>query len=221
MRSKIPPHVFVTVGILAASGVMSCHSGGSPGGSAPSATTQPDAGGTPDPANAGRPGGRPWYTTVEARLNPEYRRQRDLGEPERPLPADATREVAHAFLLTTNVFAGPAVGVGGETSSQARAFGHLLDDPLAAGAFEDLVLRGDIAGQLYGLCGLYLKNRARFAALAEPLLHDGRTVSVQFGCVMRSWPIDALIPLIVDGSYPRMFEQEARGATTLVARRPE
>jgi hypothetical protein len=173
-------------------------------------------------AHAPLPTSRPatiaaWYSAVDATVTPQEQRARAVGYPDL-LSAAPTREEAQRLLLRTDCFAGPLVGYGGEVSRQVRAFGRLLAEPDAPAAFRDLVQRGQIAGQLYGLCGLYLLDREQFRQVVEPYRNNSQDVLCFFGCLMYRNSIQSIVVDIIGGRYPKAFEIAAKAAATQPAR---
>jgi hypothetical protein len=159
----------------------------------------------------------PWYATVDHSLQ----RPPDAGESwdfangsfEGPL----SRETAFEILLKTDTFASSHVGSDGTLSTQVRAFRRVLAEPDAASAFGDLVRRGRMAGQLYGLSGLYLTDRAAFERAVTPYRSSTESVLTFSGCVMFRAPVAELIedkeyPTsgIAGGGLPRTFQGDSR-----------
>lgn len=135
-----------------------------------------------------------WYESVEnTRQNPERLK---AGEPDfvalhqwsHPL----SRENALEMLLRTEIFCSTAVGVSAVTPPQCYAFKAILRQLDAAAAFGSLVRRGSPAGQLYGLCGLYLTDRASFEANIAPYLKNFDHVRFLSGCILDLTPISAI-----------------------------
>jgi hypothetical protein len=160
---------------------------------------------------------RPWYTTVDHTLQrpPDANESWDFANG--PFQGELSRETAFELLLKTDIFASTAIGSDGVLSNQVRAFRRLLAEPDAAAAFGDLVRRGRMAGQLYGLSGLYLTDSAAFERAVTPYRHSTESVMTFFGCVMFRAPVAELIedkenPTsgIAGGGLPRAFQADAR-----------
>ncbi|MGE3167031.1 MAG: hypothetical protein AB7O52_19160 [Planctomycetota bacterium] len=78
-----------------------------------------------------------------------------------------SKEAAFEILLNTRVFArscdgGPPLKGAFKPSPQSAAFAELCREEGARDIFLDLIERAHVAGQLYGLCGLYLVDREEF-----------------------------------------------------------
>jgi hypothetical protein len=160
---------------------------------------------------------RPWYTTVDHTLQrpPDANESWDFANG--PLQGELSRETAFELLLKTDIFASTAIGSDGVRSNQVRAFRRLLAEPDAAAAFGDLVRRGRMAGQLYGLSGLYLTDPAAFERALPAYRNSTETVWTFFGCSMARYPVAELIEDkenpswgIASGSMPRSFQDDAR-----------
>ena len=74
----------------------------------------------------------------------------------------------------------------------------LKSRPDAAGAFEELVRRGHLAGQLYGLEGLCAVSPEAFATRVKPYLEDQRVVEWQGGCLSGRTTVAAVCREIID-----------------------
>jgi hypothetical protein len=104
------------------------------------------------------------------------------------------RDKAFAFLLSTGRFAEPHVGdANPEVSTQVIAFQTILRQPDAAGAFDAMLHRASVPGQLYALCGLYLIDRAAFDKAAPAYFADQRSVGVASGCVTYPTPVHVVV----------------------------
>jgi hypothetical protein len=101
------------------------------------------------------------------------------GPPRAPLSRDAALEV----LRTTDTFAGTHVGFGGEPSEQACAFATLIREPDADALFKSLVAGGSLAGQLYGLCGIFYTDPEAFRRTLEPYRGATDSVNTLDGCI--------------------------------------
>src|SRR5215208_2383169 len=86
-----------------------------------------------------------------------------------PMPSeelDAPEPVrrAYSLLRSTEMFSSPYVGFGGVPSCEVLAFQSILNSPVADGVFKRLIEQATLAGQLYGLSGLYFTDSRSFAA---------------------------------------------------------
>jgi hypothetical protein len=134
---------------------------------------------------------------------------RDVGGMADTLPHPATREDAMKHLLETRTFADRG-GFGNEITQPTRAFAVLLAEPDAAAAFQELLKRGRVAGQLYALCGLYLTNRPLFNRYMPRFLNRNEEVEQLLGCLLMLRPLREVAPHIANGSWPSSLEQAAR-----------
>ena len=160
---------------------------GSPGPRSRPAATQPA--GQTQPASD-----LPWFSKISAEIDRKAVLRRRLGYPEEPLAKPVSREAAHRLLLTTDTFASPAVGYEGRTTpNQVYAFAALLGQPDAAAAFQDLVRRGQPAGQLYGLCGLYLKDLTAFGREVQSFRKSDGQVRQFMGCIIMPVPVREVV----------------------------
>ena len=113
---------------------------------------------------------------------------------------------AYDLLLTTDVFASAAVGIAGSVSQQVEAFREILDADQAEQLFVSLQTDGQVAGQLYGVCGLYLTNKQKFDEVIPVYQHNQDSVTTFFGCIMSSTGVAELVPSVEDGSLPLSFQ---------------
>jgi HEAT repeat protein len=89
------------------------------------------------------------------------------------------------LLLTTDCFAGSAVGDSCRPSWQVSAFRMLLESPHSDAAFKDLLARARLPGQLYGLCGLYFTDPVSFRVVLEKYARMDAEVDEQLGgCIV-------------------------------------
>jgi hypothetical protein len=112
---------------------------------------------------------------------------------KRASEAPLSRAEAIATLEATDTFAGTSVGFGGGPSKEACAFATLIRQPDAALLFKDLLARGQTAGQLYALSGLYFADPAAFREAIEP--YRGRTdpVKTLSGCIGGAKPVGEIV----------------------------
>jgi hypothetical protein len=149
-----------------------------------------------------------WYLKVDPTLQqpPDADMSWDFADGE--FPDRLTRESAFEILLKTDTFASTHVSADGRLSTQARAFRRVLDDPEASSAFGDLVRRGRMAGQLYGLLGLYLTDRAEFDREVGRYRHSKEPVNTLMGCIGDEWQVSAIVVDIESGIFPSMFASD-------------
>ena len=103
-----------------------------------------------------------------------------------PLPADLSPEgeAAYRLLMKTDFFGSRYASYTGITSEEAKAFSVLYKEAMAVRdeAFERLLRKATLAGQLYGLSGLYLTDRSRYEKAAARYRHERREVESASGC---------------------------------------
>ena len=97
-----------------------------------------------------------------------------------------SREQAFDLLLKTREFSTGPKGYSGSMAKQVCAFQTILEQPDSVEAFVDLQWRSQVAGQLFALCGLYLKDRNRYDRLIHGYANDQREVTSYSGCIGRS-----------------------------------
>lgn len=153
-----------------------------------------------------------WYERVDdfTDADPDVRRERrEAGEADFAFackfPRPLSRGHALEILLKTDRFTGTAVGFAATTPPQCYAFKTILSQTDAAGAFASLVRRGQPAGQLFGLCGLHLKDRAAFDEAFPRYRENHQIVSVMLGCIIDGWPMSKVAAGIATGQWPRAF----------------
>jgi hypothetical protein len=146
-----------------------------------------------------------WYLKVDPTLQrpPDADSSWDFAHGR--FPDRMTRETAFEILLKTDTFASTHVNANGGVSTQARAFQRVLDDPEASSAFGDLVRRGRTAGQLYGLLGLYLTDRAEFDREVVRYRSSTEPVSTKMGCSIHTEQATFIVGNIESGLFPKMF----------------
>ena len=101
-----------------------------------------------------------------------------------PDALSAEGEVAYRLLLKTDFFGPRYAGYIGITSEEAKAFGVLYHEPAAVRdeVFRLLLSKATLAGQLYGLSGLYLVDRDRYEEVAPRYRRERRQVKAASGC---------------------------------------
>ncbi len=113
---------------------------------------------------------------------------------------------AYQLLLTTSVFASTAVVFAGSAPMQAPAFQELLKSEHATTLFSDLQKDATLAGQLYGLCGLYLTDKEHFDDVIVDYQNSHSSVQTFFGCIVGDTPLTEIVPSIVDGRWPIAYK---------------
>jgi hypothetical protein len=144
---------------------------------------------------------RSWHGQIhpDATTRPETGADDAAGNPigfyyaEQEFTRPLSRTAAFEILLNTGEFAEECVGYAGERSIQVEAWQVLLRQPDAADVFEDLARRGKPAGQLYGLCGLYLTDRHRYAEAEKTAMTSTASVYEHWGCTGATRPVRDLI----------------------------
>lgn len=107
-----------------------------------------------------------------------------------PLPAI---DEATAILNITSTFAGPAVGFAGVEPPEHKAFRAVLASPDAAERFERLTSTAKPAGQLYGLQGLRVIDKARYARVVRAFEGSEMSVGTMSGCFMTRDTVGSVI----------------------------
>ncbi len=137
---------------------------------------------------------------------------------ERPF----SREDAFEILLKTRVFAmvidgGPPISGPLQASPQSVAFGVLCEERDARALFLDLIERAHRAGQLYGLCGLYLVDRQEFTEQLPRYSNDETKVYFANGCIHSFSEVSGIVRSdeghedIVGGEIPSELEGAHKG----------
>jgi len=131
----------------------------------------------------------------------------------------STRDDAIHVLETTEQFEATAIGEAGVPSAEVCAFVFLMRDPDAVQVFQSLLDRANVAGQLYGLAGLYLLDRDLYATQVARYTNNDTWVSTMFGCIISTMKVSEIVhasgsrDLDIDrGGYPRRFA-EFKGCT--------
>jgi hypothetical protein len=65
-------------------------------------------------------------------------------------------------------------------SNQAKAFNIVLEQQQAKQAFDFLIEHGELAGKLYGLCGLYHTSPGEFDIMIKSYISSLDTVLVEY-----------------------------------------
>lgn len=119
--------------------------------------------------------------------------------------------LALKLLAETPRFTDVAVGEGGETPLAVEAWRILDREKDGLAAFRYLAHRDALPAKLFGLCGLWLRDRAAFQGDVGDLREagDDATVATHFGCILDETPLAEVLAKIDDGTYPKAF----RGTT--------
>jgi len=112
---------------------------------------------------------------------------------------------AFALLLHTAEFSGPTVGAIGITPDSVYAFRVLLSEPSSLEVFRILVQEASLAGQLYGLAGLYLLDELAFQSAHERFQHRREPVMTHAGCSEAEERLEDVALEIAHGELPRLL----------------
>jgi hypothetical protein len=99
---------------------------------------------------------------------------------------------AFEYLRNAEAFEMPAIGIGGARSPGYLAMRILRRSIAADDAFKELVRSGTIAGQMYGLCGLYHTDPMAFATAVPRFRSASVTVAFSSGCVTTPDPVSKI-----------------------------
>lgn len=89
-------------------------------------------------------------------------------------------------------------------SAQSLAFHRILAHRNAAAMFEHLVRHAGQPGQLHGLGGLYLVDRARFQEVMRSYRPRDASVSLLSGCIGFQKPVEEMLAEIEAGNLQRL-----------------
>lgn len=118
----------------------------------------------------------------------------------------ASRANAISVLMNSDEFADTHVGYAANPSRQYEAFRIVLVQPDAIRIFNDLTKQATLSGKLYGLCGLYLLDRAAFDRERIVFAKDETTVMTFTGCIRFEIPVWIVVTgRIEDGETPAEF----------------
>jgi hypothetical protein len=106
------------------------------------------------------------------------------GGPQAGAHRTARQKEALAYLIRTETFEMPLVGFGAVPSTGALAMRIVARSPAADAAFEELLRKGRLAGQLYALCGLRRTDPHLFRRAIERYVHSAAEVPYFSGCVL-------------------------------------
>jgi len=93
-------------------------------------------------------------------------------------------DASERLLMTADTFTSPRVSNDGFTPPVVHAFRALFEAPDARERFTRVAQRATVAGQLFGLCGLYFLDTTTFEQESGRLRAAGIRVQTQFGCVL-------------------------------------
>ena len=110
-------------------------------------------------------------------------------------------EAAYRLLAKTDFFGTQYASYVGITSEEAKAFAVLYEEPAEVRdeAFERLLERAALAGQLYALSGLYLTDRSPYEAVAPRYRRNRHEVQTASGC--SPYRVAAAKLVLSQGSY--------------------
>jgi len=109
--------------------------------------------------------------------------------PPTPLPPPESLST----LLEASVFTDGSIGMSCTMRPEVVAFQALIKEPTAARDFESLTLNGNIQGQLYGLCGLFLLAPQRFDELVPQFAMSDEHVMQAVPCMLRSPEVSTVV----------------------------
>ncbi|HSK77332.1 MAG TPA: hypothetical protein VLQ45_12840 [Thermoanaerobaculia bacterium] len=144
--------------------------------------------------------------------------------PSEELDAPETVRRAYSLLRSAEVFSSPYIGFGGEPSCEVMAFQRILDSPVADGMFKRLIEQATLAGQLYGLSGLYFTDPGSFVAQVDRYGKMKKPVRTQNGCIISEEPVMAIVEAprsrygIANGRLPRSFKSAFRATSDRAGR---
>ena len=101
--------------------------------------------------------------------------------------------LARYTLFHAETFSTGPVGLGQGRSAEVKAFAVLLSRSDAPQTFQDFVRDATPVGKLYGLCGLYLVDKAAYDAALPDLAASQDVVRYQRSCEVFQVPVSTLI----------------------------
>jgi hypothetical protein len=119
--------------------------------------------------------------------------------PRRLFPAE------YHTLRVVEVFTGDRIGAAGITPGHLTAWRELLVLENGDECFKNLVAHATLAGQLYGLAGVYFTDQAGLETLATPYRTHGGTVMTIITCVVGEIPVREIVERIVSGALPKQL----------------
>jgi hypothetical protein len=119
-------------------------------------------------------------------------------------------EAAIQTLTTTESFGGIYLGDSGVPSDEANALAMIMRQRHASSILKGVLDEGQLAGQLYGLCGLYCVDHDGLLNVVEKYRGDTRDVTVLLGCIGMTAHVSEIVEKdIMSGDYPTMFKKFA------------
>ncbi|MGH9782648.1 MAG: hypothetical protein ACRD88_00550 [Terriglobia bacterium] len=118
-----------------------------------------------------------------------------------------SRELAFNIILNSCEFRNHSVGPEGTPSLQVELLNVLWHEPDRVRVLKDLYRRGNAAGKLYALVGLYDTEPRQFARLASRLKKTQGWVVANSGCYFSSVPIADIVAQIENGSLTAAFRK--------------
>jgi hypothetical protein len=116
---------------------------------------------------------------------------KNLPTPPAATTIDAKTSVRKSFVILRDAthFQSAYIGLVGFPSCQAIAFQVIVESPEA-----DLVFKAaTLAGQLYGLCGVYFTDREFFDRAVNDYAKRDDSIQTEFGDVLSSMPVSDII----------------------------
>jgi hypothetical protein len=114
--------------------------------------------------------------------------------------------LAVSYLTHADRFYAASVGYAGITPPQVLAWQIIYRSPHAAETFRRLTGDGStLAGQLYGLAGLYFLDSAAYRSAMIGLRAKGGVVSTMQGCIVSDEQLGLILSEIDKGEWSREF----------------
>ena len=101
------------------------------------------------------------------------------------------------------MFTGDRIGAIGITPKHLTAWRKVLGLENADECFKSLVTHAKLAGQLYGLAGVYFTDGGALQSLAAPYRGHQGTVMTIFACVGAETPVRDIVERILRGALPK------------------
>jgi len=118
-----------------------------------------------------------------------------------------SRELAFNIILNACEFRDHAMGPESTPSLQVELLNVLWHQPDRVQVFKNLYRRGNIAGKLYALVGLYDTDSRQFARFARSLKKTEAMVVANSGCYFRLVSLSDIIAKIENGSLTAAFRK--------------
>ncbi|NNE99952.1 MAG: hypothetical protein HKN25_13105 [Pyrinomonadaceae bacterium] len=100
---------------------------------------------------------------------------------------------AYGALLNARQFEDSHVGFAGTLSTKIADFNTLLKEKNADAAFKSILKKGTIAGQLYGLSGIFFTDHSHFKTEALRYAESGMKVEKLSGCLAGSVRVSEIV----------------------------